>query len=524
MARLGDLDDDILLLLPLATADVISMTTVASRFKDVFTSRLYMAASMQCDGYSSPETLLSRLRSLGRSLASNSHLVERLRRFSLVAGADFSRVWGAGHRDRDITEASERILAVVAKHLVRLTLDGIIFSNLCRVGDYPQLQDLKVLLCDERSKSAVLHMTGCPPRRSLELHDADHHDLEDCHDVWTLRPCDPVLDPAYRALTGREIVLNGLEPHVVQHGFESFLTASKGLEACIFIGDSAWCWSGDPSCSSRNNYLLALNNNQSMESLQAQEAQFRRCHMDSDIETLNTYLKLVEPTLEKLVIIRKHEERCHYRNKMLDSLVTFTSLRTLRIDDTYLLGNNKFCRVHAYLPADATNSRRPVDFAKLLPSSLERLDLHVSQGEIILNEDYCAQFLKGLFEERDRLQRLSQVSIEETPECFYWSPHGCDQCQPHTYQYKWLEETSITAEQIHQMQKDCTDFGIRLSYTKRGMAHEWGGRHFPDFVARLYEPLTPSRELKDRFQGKRKWVRVSSNYWQPYGDDPTWEG
>ena len=494
MAPFSEAPDDILLLLPLPPSDIASMIRVCQRFKALFSPRLYGCITL--DEYYDGDTrrekpflecnrnMASRLFSLRKALFNNARL---------TTSTSGLKLYTDGYWHPEQLSDAEQILEASRFQLSHIAVDGTFLAALGS-GELPRLQVLKVTGCSwwrqpAKPVDVLFRVLAQPRMRSLELHgekDANMQ-IQEAHCIYTAEPFDLLSDPVYRSNTGKEIILNG--PRITDEDVDNLLAVLPDLEAFIFVRWNEGC-TGETWA------------------IRDDDPRHVTC-IGSSIPCLNKTLKQVCHSLEKLVIIRNCDRNCKYDIEALDSLAGFVKLRNLRVDDSFLLGSHLSCSQHAlWNSKQATESREPLDFAKLLPSSLERLDLHVSQGELVWNPRYLDEFLEGLLPEKSRLQDLAHVSIQETPDCVSgdYLPRRCIVCctegrEGHDalFGLDFTPEPATTETFVRNMQQQCHAVGTRLDYTKREMIHydrenEWP--YPPPFMTRVYEPGRPPKEVR----------------------------
>ena len=318
------------------------------------------------------------------------------------------------------------------------------------------LPRLETILIRRYTAGLWRHFLDSPALRRIWLNESGD-DLFDYRPALA-RPSIVTSHPTYRAVHGKELVINSTP--ILPGDIDDMVFGLQELESFIFVRQNRAC------CHDFRDVLQG-NSPSGM------------C-IATKIGDLFNSLFTVRKSLEKLALLWNNSFYCEFDTSVLQPLTEFTRLKNLRIDDTFLLGNHVACAQHQRLPR--LPHRGPLDFAKLLPSSLERLDLHVPQESLRRNQNYCSELLDGLFGERRRLRSLTHITIEEMVTCRTKRCRECPADAPETIKQhnepSGARDSNVSKGAIRKMQGECAKKNIRLDYIKRG-SYRWKGRsHF----------------------------------------------
>ena len=339
------------------------------------------------------------------------------------------------------------------------------------VKQLPKLETLKWTdapsTYNKNHHEVILHLIVQFSIRTIELHMWSIDGLQHLHrykaDPYpNFLERGPMADPAYRASKGQELIINGADINVSR--LEDVFRAARNVEAFSLNVCTHEC---EQLC------LLAHHDDYYEE---------ESCK-NAKIADLGQGLRHQRGSLEKLTILQVSPWHCRSDRTVLGVLTSFTKLRYLRIEASYLLGDHP-CPTHGFPvqvppPSPPPPSESAHRLSTLLPSSIERLELRVcslqKQCSLKWQWTYCNDIIIGLVTEKmaGRLQHLSCIRITESGDCGLQycykacAPGRCyRKCGPY-----------VTREEIQSWQKDCGLIGIRLSYLQQGVVgQKWDER------------------------------------------------
>ncbi|KAJ9615889.1 hypothetical protein H2200_001966 [Cladophialophora chaetospira] len=451
MTKLDDLPAELLLNLPLSRPDTVSMIKACRRFSDVLKPRLYRYLVLNCYYQQAPDffggeciTRRDALSWLRSSLLNQRDNLPGVQRFAIVSAPN-----------GDLAKNLNPIAHLIAPSLRHLDVD-INDNHFCGLLDHHPWPRLEVIAASIDEYSYKLHerlvRLVCQSSivRSLRFERYSYYPRQAYNPYYPLWR-------AYRADSGRELNLNGLKPKVKL--LLELIKCYQPLEALVLIrGTRRWSYGVMRSADDRG-------------------SEFKMQHF-------HNILELARESLRKLAIVRKFPYVCDLDGTLLPSLRTFNQLRNLRIEVILLLGGLSQPVLQSAILTDTVYEARHVaDFASLLPESLERLDLHVDPWQLQEHQCLASSILRTLLEEKERLQRLSLVTIEET----------C--CTEHIPKNRG--ESTVTPWMIRSMQDACAAKGMSLTYIKRGWPFGFdAARIKAPFHTKIYEPGAEPRELQ----------------------------
>ncbi len=478
-----DLPNELLSYLPLTRPNLLRMIRVCQRFRTVFNEKLYEEINLENHGtdrfYTSPSNpnvcvkcgrqpgytcrcnchtrqkvklplLLETL-----SSPSSSHLLRTVRMVTL----GYEGLWS----DHELVTAADRLLCISSSTLRYLSLSGGEVLRQSGRERFPQLEKLVMTpwhLGDTRyQQTAIRHLLRQPRFRSLEWQghgqstDSILGNPPDTQNISVCPPFNPLRHQIYRQRKGQELVLNSVTMNAEQ--VRELISAFSSLKTLMFVRSTSYC---------------------SRDVVYVLEHEFSSCCGRLRIADLAESLELSACSLESLTIIRSTAELCVMDMSVLPSLRNLVELRRLRIDVAYLLGYHRSCSDPLQgEPYPVKIFNRPArELATLLPTGLERLDLHVCQGEVAHNPKHCNELLQSLLDNKARLNSLAHVVIDEingfASRCCYGHRHGEPYQEPYREPLsddRCLPDSPVTESMIREMQETCLAVGICLTYIKR---------------------------------------------------------
>ena len=317
---------------------------------------------------------------------------------------------------------------------------------LCYSSGLPQLESCTILTCGscgmrsfDCSQLDIFHVLNQPKMKSLRFSAgvSDQHVLAlQCSSRW---PLDAPEDPTFKLTTGRDFVIDRAnlgfwesQDILPRANFKSFIWKRRARTCITPPAHGHFC------C----NHISA-----------------------AQIEDL---LKLLHRQLKSLFLSGASSSFCWADGTVLGSLIGFDKLKTIVIDACLLLGHHvcpEFSQLRRKdMKKDQSRQKAidPVTLGALMPASVERLGLHVSQEELGQNLFYCQQIIRGSLNQKRRLSQLHEIVLIETSDFFYQCI--CRKCYPRSKAHGEWTTSPVMEADIRKMFLDCSAAQIHLVY------------------------------------------------------------
>ncbi len=461
---LQDLPPELLNTLPLDRSSLVRMVAVSKRFRSMYTARLYWSVTF--DGLPENFELLPhhqnaadeksrRLQVTNLTIHVNCGRTSRAclkGSQSIPPARSFNKGWrsrwGPAAKQlgdsRPCKRRSEALTKLEIPHIRRFLDENTssLFPSPASTGDLrcPNVRCMRRASMAALQREDIIHILNQPRMKSLHFLAG----LSNQHTLALRRsscwPLDAPEDPALELTTGRDFVIDNANL--------SFRQCSDILRRSSFTSfiwkRRAWtCLVPETDAHDQCNHITA-----------------------AQIEAL---MQPLHRHLEMLYLSSASSSICWADGTVLGSLTGFDRLKTIVIEACLLLGHH-ICPRYNLLQqnglAPAGQARHivinPFVLGCLLPTSVERLILHVSQDEICRSSSYCQQIVRGIVNEKRRLPQLHEVVLNETSGFFYRCI--CGTCYPYpAWSRNWT--TSLMTEcKIRNMFLDCAAVQIDLVY------------------------------------------------------------
>ncbi|KAJ9615894.1 hypothetical protein H2200_001971 [Cladophialophora chaetospira] len=215
----------------------------------------------------------------------------------------------------------------------------------------------------------------------------------------------------------------------------------------------------------------------------------------------------VSESLERLMMT--HDQICALDRTVMTSLMGMSSLRYLQIEPWLFLGRRTCVNWVENQLSDNPFSQRDVsEFAKLLPSGIEKLALEIDREQCDRIPFYGVELVNSILKARKRLSALYKIVVEECNESY--AGHDGDEglcfCEPKNACYLSTRNDPVSVserDRILATQQACTAVRIDLRYaTVRSSPRN---------------PLWPSFFVRTLFRAGKLPESFEWSFWDFYG-------